>query len=56
VVSGSLVVVDAEMVSCGGEEAGMVESVFNGINSGDNDSEERGDKNAGDPMADRGVG
>jgi hypothetical protein len=34
----------------------MVESVFTGIDTDDDDGEERGDKNDGDPMADRGVG
>lgn len=52
-VSGSLVVVDAKVISRGGKQVGMVES---GIDTGDDDSEERGDKNAGDPLVDRGVG
>jgi hypothetical protein len=51
-----VVVVDADVVSCGGKEPGMVESVFTGVDAGDNDGEERGDKNSGDPMADRGIG
>jgi hypothetical protein len=34
----------------------MVESIFTGSDVGDDDGEERGDKNAGDPMEDRGVG
>jgi hypothetical protein len=57
VVSGSLVVViDAEVVSCGGKEPGMVKSVVTGVDAGVDDGEERGDKNTGDPTADRGVG
>jgi hypothetical protein len=53
VVSNRLV--DAGVVSCRGRgrEAGREDWVF----AGDaDDGEERGDKNAGDPMVDRGVG
>jgi hypothetical protein len=56
VVSGSLVLVDAKVVSCKGKEGGSVEWVFAGVDTDDDDGEERGDKNAGDPLVERGVG
>jgi hypothetical protein len=56
VILGSLVVVDAEVVSCRDKEADMAKSVFTGIDADGDDGEERGDKNAGDPIEDRGVG
>ena len=56
VISGSLVVVNVKLVSRRGKEEGMAESIFTGSDGGDDDGEERGDKNAGDPMEDRGVG
>jgi len=42
----------ADVVSCRGRE-GKEERILAG---GEDDGEECGDKNAGDPMADRGVG
>jgi hypothetical protein len=45
--------IDAVVVSCRGREVGREGRVFAGD---EDDGEELGDKNAGDPMVDRGVG
>ena len=58
---GSDSLVEGNVVSCRGSEVESIERVecaSSGIvtGAGDDDGEERGDKNAGDPTADRGVG